>query len=134
MRRAFIAVVLAIAGCTAPTGVERSGCNATWLEVPSVAAQPGGTQEQLLPIDCVEQIANRRLRIGFSLPPGPSCHVLSRVELLESADAVSISLVGALNEDPNAGACPEEAQIAVTEVDLAAPVDDRRLLDRSAGD
>ncbi|HYI67157.1 MAG TPA: hypothetical protein VEW95_09555 [Candidatus Limnocylindrales bacterium] len=126
--------LLVLAGCASPAGDERTGCNASWIEVPSVAAQPGGSQEQVLPIDCMEQIENRRLRIGFSLPPGPSCHVLSRVELLESADDVSITLFGAVNDDPNAGACPEEAAMVVTEVDLAAAVDDRRLLDGSGGE
>jgi hypothetical protein len=132
MRRALIAVLLVLAGCTSPTGTERTGCNASWLEARSVATQPGGIDEQALPIACIEEIANSRLRIGFSLPAGPSCHVLSRVELLESADAVSVALFSALNEDPNAGACPEEVEMVVTEVDLASPVDGRRLLDGSA--
>ena len=132
MRRASIALLLVVAGCTSPTGTERTGCNAGWLEVRSVATQPDGVDEQPLPIDCIEEIANSRLRIGFSLPAGPSCHVLSRVELLESADAVSVALFSAVNDDPNAGACPEEAEMVVTEVDLASPVDDRRLLDGSA--
>jgi hypothetical protein len=51
------------------------------------------------------------------------------VELVESADAVSITLFSAVNDDPNAGACPEEPEMVVTELDLAAPVDDRQLLD-----
>jgi hypothetical protein len=132
MRRACLAALLVLAGCASPTGAARNGCNADWLEVPAVAAQAGGgAEEQTLPVACIEQIANRRLRIGFNLPAGPTCHVLGRVELVESADAVSIKLVGAVNDDPNAGACPEEAQMVVTEVDLAAPVDDRRLLDGS---
>ena len=111
--------------------MERHGCNADWLEVPSVATQVGGVEERIIQSDCIEQIANRRLRIGFSLPGGPSCHVLSRVELLESAEAVSITLVAAVRDDPNAGPCPDETQMVVTEVDLASPVDDRRLLDGS---
>lgn len=131
MRRAAIATLLVVAGCASPTGAARTGCNADWLDVPSVVTHPGGVEELALPIDCIEQIANRRLRIGFRLPAGPACHVLSRVELLESADAVSITLIGAVDDDPNAGACPDEAQMVVTEIDLAAPVDDRQLLDGS---
>ena len=134
MRRACLAALLVLAGCASPTGATRNGCNADWLEVPAVAAQAGAVGEETLPIDCIEQIANRRLRIGFSLPAGPTCHVLGRVELVESVDAISITLVGAVNDDPNAGACPEEARMVVTEVDLAAPVDDRRLLDGSAAE
>ena len=134
MGRASLAALLVLAGCASPTGSERTGCNAEWLEVPSVATEVGGVAEQPLPIDCIEQIANRRVRIGFSLPPGPSCHVLARVELIESADAVSITLIGAVVDDPNAGACPDEARMVSTEVDLASPVDDRRLLDGSAAE
>ena len=129
-----MAVLLVLAGCASPAGAERTGCDASWLEVRSVATQPGGVDERRLPIGCIEQIANRRLRIGFSLPAGPSCHILGRVELLESADAISVTLFGAVNEDPNAGACPEETEMVVTEVDLASPVEDRRLLDGSAGE
>ena len=134
MRSAWIFALLVLAGCASPGGAERNGCSAEWLEARSVVAQLGSSQEQALPIDCMQPIANRRLRLGFVLPAGPSCHVLSRVELTESADAVSIALFGAVNDDPNAGACPEEPQMVVTEIDLASPVDDRRLLDRSAAD
>jgi hypothetical protein len=38
-----------------------------------------------------------------------------------------------VNEDPNAGACADAPRVVVTEIDLAAPVDDRVLLDGSAG-
>ena len=134
MRSAWILPALILAACASPSGAERHGCNAEWLEAPSVTSQVGGSEEQVLPIDCIQEIANRRLRLGFVLPAGPSCHVLGRVELTESADAVSITLFGAVNEDPNAGACPEEPQMVVTEIDLASPVDDRRLLDGSAAE
>jgi len=133
MRRAAITALVLLSACASPTGAERIGCDADWLDVRTVAAQGGGVQEQTLPIECIEQIANRRVRVGFSLPAGQSCHVLSRVELVESANAVSVTLIGAENDDPNAGACPEEARRAVTEIDLASPVDDRGLLDGSAG-
>ena len=129
MRRACAAALLALAGCAAPIGSERHGCNADWLEVRSVAAQAGAAQEEPLSIECIEQIANRRVRVGFVLPAGPSCHVLGSVKLVESAEAVSITIFSALNDDPNAGACPEEPEMVVTELDLAAPVNDRQLLD-----
>lgn len=88
-----------------------------------------GVQAEALEIACIEGVANRRLRLGFTLPGGPDCHILQRVELLESADAVSITLIGAVNDDPNAGACPDEPRMVVTEVDLAGAVGDRVLLD-----
>jgi hypothetical protein len=132
MHRAWIAALVVLAGCASPSGSERHGCNADWLDVPSVAALSTASQEVPLAIDCIDQIANRRLRVGFVLPAGPSCHLLGRVELIESADAVSITLFSAVNHDPNAGACPEEPQMVVTEIDLASPVDDRQLLDGSS--
>ena len=134
MRSAWIIPLLILAACASPSGVERHGCNAEWLEAPSVTAEVGGSREQVLPIDCIQEIANRRLRLGFVLPAGPSCHVLGRVELTESADAISITLFETVDEDPNAGACPEEPQMVVTEIDLASPVGDRRLLDGSAAE
>lgn len=116
-----------------PSGDERRDCNAEWLDASSVAATGTGVQAEALEIACIEGIANRRVQVGFQLPAGPACHILQRVELLESADAVSITLIGAVNDDPNAGACPEEPRMVVTEVDLAAPVADRALLDGSIG-
>jgi hypothetical protein len=87
-----------------------------------------------MPIDCMHEIANRRVRVGFTLPAGPECHVLHRVDLVESADAVAITLVGTVNDDPSAGACPSTERIAVTEIDLAAPIGDRTLLDGSSAE
>jgi hypothetical protein len=133
MRRVALAVVLALAACAAPSGTERAICAAEWLEIPAVVAQDGGVSEMSLPIACIAQISSRRVEVGFMLPAGPDCHLLQRVELDESADAVSITLIGAVNADPNAGTCPEEARMVLTEIDLAAPVDERTLLDGSAG-
>jgi hypothetical protein len=132
MRRGGLAVLLLLAGCATPAGSARHGCNADWLDAPAVATQIGGAEQRPLAIDCIEQIANRRLRIGFSLPGGPSCYVLSRVELLESAESASVTVFGAVIDDPNAGACPDEPQMVVTEIDLASPVGHRQLLDGSA--
>jgi hypothetical protein len=134
MHRAAAAALLVLAGCASPVGAERPVCAAEWLEVPTVAAEGGGVGEEVVPIDCFEPIGPRRVRVGFVLPPGPDCHVLQRVELRESADAISITLVRAVNDDPNAGACPGEAQMAMTEIDLASPVDDRVFLDGSAAE
>ncbi|MGI8998619.1 MAG: hypothetical protein ACR2GO_02795 [Candidatus Limnocylindria bacterium] len=133
MSRAAVALLLMLGACAVPSGDERRGCNASWLDAPSVAATGSGVQTERLKISCVEGIANRRLRLGFTLPPGPDCHVLQRVELLESADAISITLIGAVNDDLNAGVCPNEPRMVVTEVDLASPVGDRALLDGGVG-
>jgi hypothetical protein len=136
MRRALVAASLLgllLVACATPVGEDRSGCGAEWQDVEAVAAMARGTDEQPLRIECMHQIANRRLRVGFILPPGPSCHLLRRVVLVESADAISITLFGAVDDDPNAGACPDEERMVVTEIDVAAPVGDRALLDGSGG-
>ena len=130
MRRAAIAALL-LAACATPVGEDRSGCGPEWLDVEPVVTSPRGADEQPVPIDCMHQVANRRVRVGFTLPAGPSCHLLRRVELLESADAVSITLIGAIDDDAAAGACPDEPRAVVTEIDLAAPIGDRTLLDGS---
>jgi len=132
VRRAAVALLVVLGACATPSGDERRGCNASWLDASSVVATGAGRDEMPLPIECIEEIQNRRLRLGFTLPAGPQCHVLHRVELVESADAVSITLIGAINDDPNAGACPEGNRMVITELDLAAPVDDRLVLDGSA--
>ena len=79
----------------------------------------------------MHQIDNSRVRVGFTLPAGPSCYLLRRVELLESADAVSITLFVAVDDDSAAGACADEPRRVVTEIDVAAPIGDRTLLDGS---
>jgi hypothetical protein len=131
MRRALVAVTL-LAACSMPTGAERPGCGPDWRDATVVVTQPGEANEQPIPIECMHDIGVRRIRVGFTLPPGPDCHHLGRVELTESADAVGIILIGAVSDDPVAGACPDEPTLAVTEVDLAAPIDDRVLLDGSS--
>jgi hypothetical protein len=98
-----------------------------------VVTQAGGSDVRAIPIDCMHQISDRRLRVGFTMPAGPACHHFDHVEIVESADAVAITLYVAVNEDPNAGACADAPRVVVTEIDLAAPVDDRVLLDGSAG-
>lgn len=130
MHRALVAALL-LAACAVPVGADRSGCGPEWLDVEPVVTTASGADERPVPIDCTHQIANRRLRVGFTLPAGPSCHLLRRVELVESANAVSITLLVAVDDDPAAGACPDAPRRVVTEIDLAAPVDDRNLLDGS---
>lgn len=127
--RVSVTVLLVLTACAAPSGEERRGCNADWLDAPSVAATGAGVQAEALEIACIEGVANRRLRLGFTFPAGPDCHILQRVELVESADAVSITVISAVNDDANAGSCPDGPRMVVTEVDLSGAVDDRTLLD-----
>jgi hypothetical protein len=132
MRKAALLLAVLVTACASPAGAERSGCGPDRRDAEVVVTQPAGVDERPIPIDCMHGISLRRIRVGFTLPAGPDCHVLARVELVESADAVEVTLIGATLDDPLAGACPPEARIAVTEVDLAAPLDDRVLLDGAA--
>jgi hypothetical protein len=134
MRKAALAALaLLLAACANPSGAERPGCGPDRRDAELVVTRAGGTGPRPVPIDCMHQVSNRRVRVGFTMPAGPTCHHFDRVEIVESADAVAITLFVAVNDDPNAGACAAEPLVVVTEIDLAAPVDDRVLLDGSGG-
>jgi len=125
-------VALLLAGCTAPTGAPvEVECDASWRFIEShVVAEING-ERTTVPIECIRRAGERRVRIGFMKPPGPSCYGLTGIEVVESGEAVSITLVVARSDDPQAGACPDEAVRASTEIELQAPVADRLLLDGS---
>ena len=128
MRSGLLVAVL-LAGCATPAGAPVDVCDGSWREVESVIVVPGGSGERPVDLACMRQVDDRRVRIGFDMPGGPECLRLSRFELVESGDAVSIALFVAATDDPAAGACaPGERRVA-TEIDLQAPVEDRVLLD-----
>jgi hypothetical protein len=129
--RSALVLLLLLSACAAPTGEAAADCDASWRDVESVIVQPQAGATQTVPIECIRRIDQRRVRIGFDMPAGPACYVLSAVAVAEAADAVSFTLRVAANDDPAAGACPEEAARTATEIDLQAPVDERRLLDGS---
>lgn len=132
MRSALIAALL-LAGCAVPRGTPVEPCDGSWREVESVIVQPSGREAQPLPIECMRRVDENRVRIGFTMPAGPTCYALSTVAVVEAAGAVSITLYAVAVDDPNAGACPEQPGRTATEIDLQAPVAERRLLDGSAG-
>jgi hypothetical protein len=130
MRRlAALLALAALAGCVVPTGSTVDVCDGTWREVESVIVTPSTAEGRVIPMTCIRQVDDKRIRIGFSMPPGPTCYVLSAVRVEESADAVSVAIVVAANDDPTAGACPDDPGRTATEVDLQAPIADRTLLD-----
>ena len=132
IKTSLLGLLVLLAGCAEPSGVPHPVCGDEWADLdPIITSADAGGDENPIPIECIAEIDTQRVRIGFSLPPGPDCHVLRRVELVESADAVAITLVGGVVDDPRAGACSDEPRRAVTEVDLQAPVDGRMLLDGS---
>lgn len=133
MRSAVLAGLLLVA-CSAPAGGTVDECDSSWREIESVIVTPGGSAAGPVPIDCMRRVDQNRVRIGFRMPPGPTCYRLSEVRVLESADAVSITLIAARDDNPTAGACPETPPRTTTEVDLQAPVADRTLLDGSMGE
>lgn len=130
MRSAALAVVL-LAACATPTGDAVPDCDGTWREVESVIVTPAAGETRVVSIECMRRIDQNRVRIGFEMPPGPTCFSLAAVDVVEAADAVSFTLRVAPNHDPTAGACPEQATRRATEVDLQAPVAERQLLDGS---
>jgi hypothetical protein len=134
--RSALVLALLLAACATPAGRSVGECDASWRDVESVVVRPGsgGTKTETVPIDCMRRVDQKRVRIGFSMPPGPACYTLSGVDVVEAADAVSIALWVTAIADPAAGACPEEASRTATEIDLEAPVADRSLLDGSAAD
>ena len=132
MRSALaLPLLLLLAACATPTGEAVAECDATWRDVDSVIVRPHEGATQTVPIECIRRIDQSRVRIGFEMPPGPTCYVLSAVDVVEAADAVSFTLRVAAGDDPAAGACSDEAARTATEIDLQAPVDKRPLLDGS---
>ena len=123
--------VLLLSACAMPAGDAVAECDATWREVDSVIVQPREAVSETVAIECMRRVDEKRVRIGFEMPAGPTCHVLSAIDVVEAADAVSFTLRVAAVDDPAAGACPEEPMRTATEIDLQAPVADRELLDGS---
>lgn len=130
--RSALLVALVLAGCATPTGNAVPECDATWREVESVVVTPAAGDSETIAIDCMRRIDENRVRIGFLMPPGPTCYQLSAVDVVEAADVVAITLSVVPVDDPLAGACSEEETRTATEIDLQAPVADRELLDGSA--
>jgi hypothetical protein len=128
-RMAALAALFCLAACTLPSGVAVDECNTSWRGLDARIVTTPRDDGQEIPIACMRRVDDRRISVGFEMPPGPDCYELSAIELVESADAVAVTLRVARTED--AGACPDEPLRAVTEVDLQAPVGDRSLLDGS---
>ena len=129
MRRAAL-VALLLAACAVPTGIAVEECNTSWRGLDPLIAAGASGERQAIPIACMLPIGERRVIIGFELPPGPDCYELAAIELEESADAVAVTLVASLMDDVG-GSCSPEPVRTVTEVDLQSSVGDRTLLDGS---
>lgn len=132
MRRVVLGLLCALlVACAPATGAEAELCDASWRTRDAQILQPGGVEERPVAIDCMRSIERRRLRIGFTMPGGPDCYRLSRIDVVETADAVSVSLFLSRDDDPTAGACADDARRVRTELDLQQAVGSRTLLDGS---
>jgi len=130
MHRAAIAGLLLLAACAMPNGVAVEECNTSWRGIDPLIATGASADQQPIPISCMRTVDEKRISIGFEMPPGPDCYELASIELVESADAVSVSLFVSVIDDIG-GSCSPEPVRYVTEVDLQSPVADRTLLDGS---
>ena len=127
-------VALLLVGCASPSGAALEFCGAGWSDAEPVIVTPDDAEPEPVPIACVRRIGERRLRIGFEMPPGPDCHRLAGVEIDEGADAVAVTLLVVRVDDPMAGPCAPRSLTTTTEVDLQAPIGERELLDGSRAD
>ena len=131
MRRSCAALLgLLLAACASPAGVEPPRCSADQADADPVIAVADVPDPQPVAIECWEPIGRRRILLGFTLPGGPGCHGLTRVELDESADRVAVTLLVG-RDTPVIGACGPEPHQVVTEVDLQMSIGDRIILDGS---
>jgi hypothetical protein len=127
-------MAVALAACASPSGTPVESCGVEWHDVEPVVAAGGpgeASHAEPAPITCIRTIGERRIRIGFELPPGPDCHELAAVDIVETAGAVSVTLLVRPIDNPLAGACAPRPAPRTTEVDLQAPVAERTLLDGS---
>ena len=130
MHRAALAGLLLLAACAMPTGVAVEECNTSWRGIDPLIATGASADQQPIPISCMRTVDEKRISIGFEMPPGPNCYELASIDLVESADAVSVSLFVSVIDDIG-GSCSPEPVRYVTEVDLQSPVAGRTLLDGS---
>jgi len=127
---ATLIALLVLAGCESPSGAQVEECDTSWRGLEPRIVTGASGERQSVPIACMRAIDERRISIGFEMPPGPDCYELAAVELEESADAAAVTLVVSLVDNAG-GSCPTEPVRTVTEVDLQSPVADRTLLDGS---
>jgi hypothetical protein len=130
MRRAALLALALMAACASPSGVAVEECNTSWRGLEGRIVTGAAGERHAIPISCMLPIGERRIIIGFELPPGPDCYDLAAIDLEESADTVAVTLVVSL-QDNVGGSCPTEPVRTVTEIDLQSSVADRALLDGS---
>jgi hypothetical protein len=129
--RGTLTVALAVSPIVSACGLSGAvvpGCEGGWTERSVVIARVGDAGEEQMPIavECWRNAGRERIEVWFTEPAGADCWQLSRLDMRESADAVSITLLAA----PRA-ACAAGDTARRTQVDLQAPIEDRSVLDGS---
>lgn len=126
-----MALAICLAGCVTPQGGAVSECGPDWepvvLDGPSTITSPART----ISIECYRVVREQRIEVGVLMPPGPECHAIDHVEIIENDEAVSLEVRIGRAASPLIGACPEEELPWGATVELNAPVAGRRVLDAS---
>ena len=137
-RRPLVPAVLALAvgallaACAQPQGTPLPECGPDWE--PVIVDGPPRPVElpHPIPIECYRVVAEQRLEIGFLMPPGPECHAVELIEVIEDDAAISVELRIGRESNP-LGACPQEPLAWGATVELNRPVEDRTVLDAAGG-
>lgn len=123
-----VALAVLVVGCVAPQGTPVPECVADFESLFAATPRAMTDRPQSIPVECYRVTGEARIEVGFIMPPGPQCHAVESVEVIEGPDAVSIELrVGGII-DP-LGACPEEELPWSVLVELNGPIEGREVLD-----
>lgn len=124
----MLVLALGLAGCMSPQGTPVPPCAGDFEPVFQATPRAMTDRPESIPVECYRITGNARIEVGFVMPRGPQCFAVESVEVVESADAVSVELrVGGII-DP-LGACPEQELLWSVLVELNAPIEGREVLD-----
>lgn len=123
-----LALALALTGCLSPQGTPVPMCASDFEPIFQATPRAMTDRPESIPVECYRITGNARIEVGFIMPPGPQCFAVESVEVVESADAVSLELrVGGII-DP-LGACPQQELLWSVLVELNTPIEGREVLD-----
>lgn len=131
-RSVALLAVLVVAGtaCVSPHGAPVGPCGPEWD--PVIVDGPHRPTElaRSVAVECYRVVAERRIEVGFLMPPGPDCYALEAVEVIESDEAISLEVrIG--RETAPLGSCPDERLPWGATVELNGPAEGRQVLDAS---
>ena len=76
--RAVLAALL-LTACGGPSGVAVEECDTSWRGIEARIVTSGTVERQTVPIACMRAVDERRISIGFEIPPGPDCHEVAAI-------------------------------------------------------